>query len=155
MRALVISRLKPLWLVVLVVGIFFIPACASSGSTFVPGPADQNVIQPGVWDFRTTVHSRQRFGPPPVELRGEIFARGDGRFDITFRADGQPFRCRDLGLAPRRGVREVSGRLVMSCRQLRMELRPSEGRPEGEAYLTYSSGGAGRGTLTFERRAAP
>lgn len=155
MRALVTSRVRLIWIAVAVIGIPSIPACASSGSTFVPGPADQEIIQPGVWDFRTTIHSRERFGPRPVEVQGQIFARGEGRFDITFRTDGQPWRCRDLGLAPRRGVREVSGRLVMSCRQLRMELRPSEGRPEGEAYLTYSSGRVGRGTLTFERRIGP
>lgn len=155
MRALESSRMRHAILVALVIGIPSIPACASSGSTFVPAPADQAVIQPGLWDFHTTIHSRERFGPPPIELRGEIFARGEGRFDVTYRADGQPFRCRDLGLAPRRGVREVSGRLVVSCRALRLELRPSDARPEGEAYLTYSSGGIGRGTLTFERRAAP
>ncbi len=155
MRALVTSRLTIIWLAVLVVGISSIPACASSGSTFVPGPADQDIVQPGMWDFRTTIHSRERLGPRPIELRGQIFARGEGRFDITFMTDGQPWRCRDLGLAPRRGVRQVGGRLIISCRQLRMELRPSEGRPEGEAFLTYSSGGVGRGTLTFERRVGP
>lgn len=154
MRALAIFRVRLVWLGLLLIGISTIPACASSGSTFVPGAADQAVIQPGMWDFRTTIHSRERFGPRPIELRGEVFARGDGRFDITFMTDGQPFRCRDLGLAPRRGVRQVSGRLIMSCRQLRLELRPSDGRPEGEAYLTYGSGGIGRGTLTFERRGA-
>jgi hypothetical protein len=151
------SLVRLAWPALLALATFSISACASggSGSTFTPGAADQTIIGTGVWDFRATVHARERQGPAAAELRGQILARGEGRFDVSFTVDGQPWSCRDIGLAPRRGVRETSGRLLLFCRHLRLELRSSDGTPRGEAYLTDASGGVGRGTLTLERPGSP
>ena len=142
------------WPALMALATLSMSACASSGSgsTLTPGAADQTIIETGLWEFRATVHALERAGPRAAELRGEILARGEGRFDISFSVDGRPWRCRDIGLAPRRGARETGGRLVIFCQHLRLELRQSDGETRGEAYLTDLSGGTGRGTLTLERR---
>jgi hypothetical protein len=153
----VYSPVRLAWPALLALATLSICGCASGGSssTFVSGSADQTIIDTGVWDFRATVHARERQGPAAAELRGQLLARGEGRFDVTFSVDGRPWRCRDIGLAPRRGVRQTSGRLLFFCQHLRLELRNSDGTTRGEAYLTDNSGGVGRGTLTLERVGGP
>jgi hypothetical protein len=147
------APIRPAWPALMTLAALSISGCASSGSgsTLSSGPADQTILETGVWDFRATVHARERQGAGAAELEGQIVAHGQGRFDLSFSVDGRPWRCRDIGLAPRRGVRETAGRLVLTCQFLRLELRRSEGKTWGDAYLTADSGGLGRGTLTLER----
>jgi hypothetical protein len=141
------------WLALTMLAALSMFGCASGGSssTFTSGPADQTILDTGVWDFRATVYARERQGAGAAELEGQIVAHGEGRFDISFAVDGRPWRCRDIGLPPRRGARETAGRLVLTCQFLQLELRRSEGKTRGDAYLTADSGGRGRGTLTLER----
>lgn len=154
MHVRVYSPMRLAWPALMALATLSLSACASSGSgsTLTAGAADQTIIESGLWDFRSTVHARERAGPAAAELRGQILARGEGRFDISFSVNGRPWRCRDIGLAPRRGAREIAGRLILVCQHLRLELRQSDGETRGEAYLRDVSGGIGRGTLTLERQ---